>query len=482
MVADTSEYRFLSGAFQVLYKDRETQLRGNPPDMLSGLELKKYWQDPSQRFLPPDFQDFWICQDVQAMFFHLGRRLYTSTSIYNYCNPKVQYTPQVDNYAGYAPVSEAYGGYYVKYPSYRFEADSFYYNTEAYSLMSCEPDAPGLLSTIGDQLVYVGDRGSQSFTYRANAKVYSTISDQMEIGTIDFFNDARVEGHPASAYMPLQSPAYTEALSTKLSAHQRKVFQVGNVYSNCYAPEQASATIFNDIDQFEHMWCFLDDSSVSCCNMRNRKNNLTSDYVVTYYNYSHRIMPWQEANWYNEHVPDTYGPYMYRQFIGNEVNGGIPASDGEGKNYRLYAQAPAYCFYGDLSADVYLMWRVSFGSSEPVKFYARKMTVEFERSDYYCVGNTPYIARYALRSKQTWSYKELFCLWEPLNLNSIPTVANNLRAMAGLSAWAFPTGDFPEDDWDVYPQRSITINWESPFIVWKFSHPLLKGRDYHFTN
>ena len=64
MVLETSSYGFLCKAFEVLYKDREDQLQGNPPDMLSGLELKPYFQDPSQRFLPVDFQDFWICQDV----------------------------------------------------------------------------------------------------------------------------------------------------------------------------------------------------------------------------------------------------------------------------------------------------------------------------------------------------------------------------------------------------------------------------------
>ena len=101
MVAETSAYRFLSCAFQALYKDRESQLQGNPPNMLSGLEMKPLWQDPSQRFLPPDFQDFWICQDVQAAFYHLGRRAYTSVPETTYCNPNVQYTPQVANYTNY---------------------------------------------------------------------------------------------------------------------------------------------------------------------------------------------------------------------------------------------------------------------------------------------------------------------------------------------------------------------------------------------
>jgi hypothetical protein len=46
MVLETSAYGFLCKAFEVLYKNREDQLHGNPPDMLSGLELKPYFQDP----------------------------------------------------------------------------------------------------------------------------------------------------------------------------------------------------------------------------------------------------------------------------------------------------------------------------------------------------------------------------------------------------------------------------------------------------
>lgn len=69
--------------------------------------------------------------------------------------------------------------------------------------MSCDSDAPGLLSVIGPQLTYVGNQGSNSFTYRANSKVWSTISDDMETGDVSLFSDLGVEGHPASAYMPL---------------------------------------------------------------------------------------------------------------------------------------------------------------------------------------------------------------------------------------------------------------------------------------
>ena len=186
--------------------------------------------------------------------------------------------------------------------------------------------------------------------------------------------------------------------------------------------------------------------------------------------------------WSNGHIDGTYDPRMYRQYLYSEVAGGIPVDDKFGKNYRLYVQAPLYCFYGNLSADVYLMWRANFYDGGPAQFYARKLEVEFERSDYFCSGQHPHIARYALRSKQTWSYDEIFCVWKPLAQDTIKGVVNNLRAMAGLSAWQFPTGVFSEDDYDIYAQHSVNVSWESPFIIWKFSHPLIEEPGYHFTN
>jgi hypothetical protein len=127
------------------------------------------------------------------------------------------------------------------------------------------------------------------------------------------------------------------------------------------------------------------------------------------------------------------------------------------------------------------MWRVNF-PGEDLYYYARKMTVDFERSDYYCSGAHAYIGRYALRSKQAFSYDELFCLWTPQDVDSIPGKANWLRELAGLSAWTFPPGQFSRDDYSKWPAHTFQLYMESPFIVWKFSHPLIKEAGYHFTN
>ena len=115
----------------------------------------------------------------------------------------------------------------------------------------------------------------------------------------------------------------------------------------------------------DYMWCFLNDAHGECANMRNEKSTYSSDYVITWEYPSHRAIPNQQAFWTNERVTGS-NPTMYRQYIRQETANGCPTSGRSAKNYRLYSQAPAFCYYGNLSADVYLMWRVNFGGGEPL--------------------------------------------------------------------------------------------------------------------
>ena len=46
----------------------------------------------------------------------------------------------------------------------------------------------------------------------------------MLTGDVSVFDDLSVAGHEPSAYMPLHSPCYTEALCAAISAHPKKVF------------------------------------------------------------------------------------------------------------------------------------------------------------------------------------------------------------------------------------------------------------------
>ena len=367
----------------------------------------------------------------------------------------------------------------MKYSSYDIDERSIYYGTQAYQVMSCAEDAPGVLGQLSTNLVCIGHQGGQSYMYTANVAAYSTISNCMERGAVDLFNDLSVAGHEPSAYFPLHSPCYTEALSAALSAHSRKVFHVADKYSNCFLPQQAETSVFNNGNPLEYMWCFLNDSEESCASMKNYRSAFSADYEVTYQSPSHRSVPGQLVSWTNERVPGS-SPTMYRQYIYSEYAYGCPSGHSQ-KNYRLYSQAPTFDFYGNLSADVYMMWRVNF-TGEDVYFYARKLEVEFERSDYFCSGAHAYIGRYALRSKQTFSFDELFCLWTPQDVDSIPGKANWLRELAGLSAWTFPPGQFSRDDYSKWPAHTFELYSESPFVVWKFSHPLLEDSDYHFQN
>jgi hypothetical protein len=76
VVTDTSQYKFFKASFDNVYKENEAAglLSGNPPYMLEGLELPDRFTDPTEnRFLPLDFQDFWICQDVNESFNFMRR-------------------------------------------------------------------------------------------------------------------------------------------------------------------------------------------------------------------------------------------------------------------------------------------------------------------------------------------------------------------------------------------------------------------------
>lgn len=495
MTLDTSEYRFLSGAFQKLYKDKEAQLRGNPPDMLSGLEMPPSWQDQDEvRFLPVDFRDFWLCQDARATMYFAGRRSATSYGESQYCTPKLQRQPQEDNYSGNAiPNGSPYAGHWVAYMNSAVDHMSFYYNLtdNPYQFLCCESDAPGVLSAVGDQLTYIGNSLGLQYTWTADAYAYSTFSaDSVERGDV-FVMDDRETGHPASAWYSLHSPCYTSALISALSANfgegGKRVIQYATSQAVTMLPSQAvqQASAFNAGNPTPYMWFFMNDSEESCGTARNHRDYASSDYQVQWVDMTHWGRPSQQVNWRNERVKGSPYPYTYRQYIRDENTVGLPRQSPDAQAFRLYSQAPAFCYYGKpLSADVYLFWRISYTGDNGTYFYSRKISAEFERSDYYA-GDvfTPYIGRYAMRSTRTWSFDELFTLWKPFSLSQIPSAVNNARQLAGLSAWAFPPGGtFPGNEYSDWPAHSFSVYFEQPFVVWRFSHPLLEDRDHHFPN
>lgn len=86
------------------------------------------------------------------MFYHLGRRAATSFPLGSYCTPSLQWQPQPQNYEGTRSTAQAYAyaGHYVKYLSYSLNEQSFYYGTQAYQVMSCDSDTPGILGSLSD--------------------------------------------------------------------------------------------------------------------------------------------------------------------------------------------------------------------------------------------------------------------------------------------------------------------------------------------
>lgn len=87
-----------------------------------------------------------------------------------------------------------------------------------------------------------------------------------------------------------------------------------------------------------------------------------------------------------------------------------------------------------------------------------------------------------MRSKEVFSFEELFCLWSPFDENDAISKIADLRNKASLSAWNFPSAPVPPS------QQGGLIRWaqvwrdSDTFLLWKFKHPLEMPNNYHYTN
>ena len=136
--------------------------------------------------------------------------------------------------------------------------------------------------------------------------------------------------------------------------------------------------------------------------------------------------------------------------------------------FRVYANMPTFCNYGNLTADLYLGFWVSINSRE---FYVwRKLSgVTFEPTEYFndTWGNVRY---YTLRSVNGWSLIDLSPV-DVLDETTAPNQINGILSSAGLSPIDFTTT--PVD---------FSVQSREAFLVWNFSHPILKESDFHFPN
>ena len=121
-----------------------------------------------------------------------------------------------------------------------------------------------------------------------------------------------------------------------------------------------------------------------------------------------------------------------------------------------------------MTADLYLGFWVSINSHE---FYIwRKIpAVEFEPTEYYndTWGNVRY---YTLRSVNGWTLRDLSPV-DVLDEVNAPDQINGILSSAGLSPIDFSST--PVD---------FSVQSREAFLVWNFSHPVLKETDYHFPN
>lgn len=102
--------------------------------------------------------------------------------------------------------------------------------------------------------------------------------------------------------------------------------------------------------------------------------------------------------------------------------------------------SPTFCYYGDLSADLYMAWHVKFNETNAE--YWKKLHLTFERSDILWNRNS-LPKHYLLQSKETFSFEDLFCMWSPFDEDDAKREIADLRSSAGLSAWTYPPAPIP---------------------------------------
>ena len=172
-----------------------------------------------------------------------------------------------------------------------------------------------------------------------------------------------------------------------------------------------------------------------------------------------RLHEWQRSSPLDSWAENYGTPTQYEEFsqyiqwgYGSYASGGYPVgcvrksyrppmNNEGGKNFRFYIQSPAFCYYGNLSVDVYQTWVVDWYDTTTGRYeysyFWRKHTLEMERSECYA-GNYPEMARYIMQSKKAFTFEELFCLWNPTNHTAAKAEINALRRKAGLSDWLLP--------------------------------------------
>ena len=418
------------------------------------------------RYFPVDYQDFWIAADVNSTWNFAnnprGSDVFANTAKFN--NPRYPRQPQPSTYSydwpnGMTP----YYGWVINISINSNGLGS----GDNYGFLSCATDTPAFLSSITTSDYYFLQKGSPSNfnTYVVNQLNPSICRDNLRIWAA--LSSVAIESEYA-----LSAPSFTVDLSSHLSSVPHKVISrlaPYNFYS--YSDANQISTYFNDPNKFPNNFGGWFGTAGSICRHSFTRSSPTQSFTETWDSHqSDSGNTIQGIRW-------RIATSLSAQYCSEKY--AYPPRQGENQStFKLYVNAPTFCYYGDLSADLYMAWNVDFGDTNAQ--YWKKIPLTFERTDIYQTRYT-LPRHYLMRSKETFTFQDLFCLWSPYDEDDAKTVINDLRTKAGLSPWQFPAPPIP-------PSQQSGLNhyaqvWiDYSYLVWKFSHPLEKPHDYHYPN
>ena len=493
MITETSAYNFLCGEFYNMYKPAEAAGRlSADTDLPYGLELQDYWLDPTDsnlQFTPIDYQSFWICQDVNSTFYYSmkGDNILRS----KFSNPRYSYQPQSTSYT-YSPHSRnpMNGVALVVRCISPYDMDGPYDGNACVYLCANTSDTPGFLAGLQvGQLSCIknggtnGQTGSAGWEQFACEHMLSTANGTPLhlCGEIIVWSAPRENN--ISNYYTLQEPHHTTQLCAALSAFPRKIISETS-YSNLYyydSEQEINTNVLgNRSYAYPYIWATTDGKCKEHEFYRHNANDGWTERWGGRYDYETNINNYvQEITW-------SYDSWLSTVYCSKKTSR-PPKNNEHGQNFRFYCAAPAMCFYGNLSADVYQTWYVDFG--DWASYFWRKRVVEFERSDIFIDYSTTsygeyfkFLSRYALQSKEAFTFQDAFCLWDPYDESDAIQTLNSLRSLAGLSAWQWASGPVPTRQEAQRYTHSCRVNAYETWVFQKFDHPLIMPEGYHFTN
>lgn len=485
MVTEVSAYKYLCNWYQMYEQARDAGQLSTVGDLPNDLALQEKFIDPADedlRFFPVDYQDFWTCMDVNSAFKYMGtvrNSLYTK-----WRNPYWPVQPQIATYQEYLNQDTIpYQGWNIKVDAgYSYGGNSFWWSHD-WAYLCCATDAPGWLANVGTDKSspYFATKGGTN-GHTGSAGWYELLwrSVSAENGQPNVLSGrdlplwTAISSTTISAGYALSAPSFTHQLCCALSAFPKKLF--------------ASDTSFNS-------YSYDDEGQIS--------GHFNGNYATDFADWGSTGGKFKEHDFHRSGAMSAWierwgGSYNYESNSDSEVQRidwsydrslccqycsyksyTPPKNNESGKVFRFYVNAPTLCMYGDLSADVYQTWAVNFG--DWLCWFWLKRTLTFENSGLrvWKYSNAP--THCLLQSKETFSFEDLYCLWKPFDEANAKTRLNSLRQSAGLSAWAFSDGQIPRSDDYLYRHQARVTKYPD-YIVWKFSHPLLKEPGYHFAN